>query len=86
MTPAQYSRHLRAYSVRTILEMRRDVTLAWNTAAFSRAKKMPSLETLLRRIKDPFARNDKRAMSWQEMLANGRAWQKALEGQAKKKG
>jgi hypothetical protein len=76
---------MRAHSERSIVDVRRDAALAWNMAAFSRAKKLPALDTIMRRIRSPYDRNDKRRMPWQEMLANSRAWQKALEGQAKKK-
>lgn len=86
MTPAQYSRHMRAFSERNVLEVRRDTALAWYTAAFSRAKKLPTLERLLRRIRSPFERREKKqAMDWRAMLASAKGWNKALGGETKKR-
>lgn len=76
---------MRAYAERTRIELRRDISLAWYTAAFSRAKKLPSLETTLGRIREP-ASHDKRPMTWQEIAAAARAWTKHLGGRIVKKG
>lgn len=53
--------------------MHRDqITIAWNTAALHRAKKMPPLKELLR--KQPRQERKRRAMSADEMLSMARLW------------
>lgn len=66
------------------MEIRRDASHAWYTAAFSRAKKLPKLDTILRRIK--VGEGDRKPMTWQAMHSAALAWTKALGGKPKKKG
>lgn len=68
-----------------MFEMRRDATLAWQTAAFQRAKKLPNLDTVLRRIKLPFDENRRRVMSSDEMAKIARDWTKLLGGRTARK-
>lgn len=64
-------------------EHRRDIVLAFHVAALSRAKKIPPLESLLRRLETP---GDRRPMKWQEMAAIARQWTTVLGVIADRKG
>lgn len=54
---------------------RDQITIAWNTAALHRAKKMPALKELLR--KPPRQERKRRTMSADEMLTMARLWSSA---------
>lgn len=51
---------------------RDQITIAWNTAALHRAKKMPPLKELLR--KQPRQERKRRTMNADEMLTMARLW------------
>jgi len=59
------------------------VQLAWNTAALSRAKKLPKLKTLL--APEP-ARQKKPRQTWQQQAAIMEAWAKAHNARMKQNG
>jgi len=86
MTPAQLSRHLKATAESRIDELRRDVSLAWHVAAFTRTKKLKPLASFLRKIRKPGARVEKPRMTWQAMEAAAKAWVRASGGRFLKRG
>lgn len=47
MTPVETVQVIEAYAWRDRLEQRKGLALAWRTAAFSRSKKLPSLQAVL---------------------------------------
>jgi hypothetical protein len=84
MTPAQFGRHVDGHNLRQVATLKQEMAIAWNTAAFHRAKRMPNLTTILNRIDPP--KRDTRQQSMADMLEAARAWNKLLGGAVKKKG
>lgn len=96
MVPRQLSRVFKAIGNRQRESMKLVLIGAYQTALFTRAKKLPSLETLLSRFDRTAApHRDKRVMSWQDMHTIARQWtvyrkdvqaQKRADGQNKLRG
>jgi hypothetical protein len=63
--------------------MRAAAIQAFNTAAMTRAKKLPNLDTILRKLQPPRA-GGKRPQSVAQMEAAARLWTKAMGGRFKK--
>ena len=66
MTPREFAREQEAAEKQLHYRRERDVVLAWHTAAFSRTDKMPSLDTVLLRMRD---RRGER-QTYEQMKAN----------------
>lgn len=65
MTPREYVREQEAAEKRAQFDRERDMVLAWHTAAFKRVEKMPSLHTVLMRM-----RMSGGAQTFEQMKAN----------------
>jgi hypothetical protein len=80
MTPAQFSRAIAAHSRRMRTDARRDAVIAHQTAAFSRAEKLPRLARILEKFDATPDGAPRAPQSVESMLQNAKAWTKLLGG------